>query len=223
LVPTGHEEAPATVPLPAGWPMIQGIDAQGASKRLMGDSELLVSVLRSLLAEFGDLAREGDHLRSGEASTSLAARLHKLQGSAGVIGIDGVRAHAAEGEAALKDGDAERADRAMRALGAALRNLQVAAQPYVDAADAKSDDEAAAPVDPDALAALVELLRKQSMAALPMFDELGPSLQTSLGGERFEALDRAMQSLQFRQAVEILQAGVSCASDAGHVSAAHTP
>ncbi|MGJ7509019.1 PAS domain S-box protein [Variovorax sp. GT1P44] len=205
LVPTGHEDAPATVPLPAGWPMIQGIDAQGASKRLMGDADLLLSVLRSLLAEFGDLAREGDPLHAGESSPALAARLHKLQGSAGVIGIDGVREQAAEGEAALKGGDADRAGRAMRALGAALRSLQAAAQPYFDAADAQPVVDDAAPVDPDALASLIELLRKQSMSALPLFDELAPSLRASLGGESFAALDRAMQSLQFRQAVEILQ------------------
>jgi len=193
--------------LPPGWPLIQGIDAQGASMRLMGDSVFLLSVLRSLLAEFADLAREG-HEPYGESPSALAARLHKLQGSAGVIGIDGVRQQAAEGEAALKDGDIHRADRALRALGAALRDLQTAAQPFFDAADARpAADDDAAPVDPDALASLVDLLRKQSMAAIPLFDELGPSLCNSLGRERFAALERAMQALQFRQAVEILQIG----------------
>jgi len=193
--------------LPPGWPLIQGIDAQGASKRLRGDSALLLSVLRSLLAEFADLAQEGG-VSSGGSPSALAARLHKLQGSAGVIGIDGVRQQAGEGEAALKDGDTHRADRALRALGAALRNLQAAAQPFFDVADAThvADDDAA-PVDPDALASLIDLLRKQSMAAMPLFDELGPSLRSSLGSERFAALERAMQALQFRQAVEILQIG----------------
>ncbi|MDM0048695.1 PAS domain S-box protein [Variovorax sp. J22R115] len=207
LVPTAHEEAPAMAPLPPGWPLIQGIDAQGASKRLMGDSALLLSVLRSLLAEFADLAREGD-ASSGGSSSALAARLHKLQGSAGVIGIDGVRQQAAEGEAALRDGDPQRAGRALRALGAALRNLQAAAQPFFDATDARAGaDDDATPIDPDGLASLIDLLRKQSMAAMPLFDELGPSLRHSLGSERFAALERAMQALQFRQAVEILQIG----------------
>lgn len=206
-LPALHEPAPSAAPLPAGWPAIEGIDARDAFERLGGDTALLSSVLRRLMAEFGDLARVEGESPNDESSVSLGARLHKLQGSAGAIGANAVRLHAAEGEAALKEGDADGVRRALQALGGALRSLQTGMQPFLDAKDAATGAAAAAPVDPEDLALLVDALRKQSLAAMSLFDELAPSLRTSLGSERFEALDGAMQALRFASAVEILQGG----------------
>ncbi len=204
LVAPVHERAPSTAQLLGGWPMIDGVDAADAFQRLGGDAALLLGVLRRLLAEFGDLA-EPDGLVEDERA--LAARLHKLQGSAGVIGVVDVRLHALEAEAALKAGEAARAGQALAALGAALRRLRAAAQPFFDAADAVALPASAerVPVDPGQLALLADALRRQSMDALSVFDDLGLPLRGALGRERFAALDEAMQGLRFKRALEILQ------------------
>jgi HPt (histidine-containing phosphotransfer) domain-containing protein len=211
--------APAALPIAAGeaalpteWPRVEGIDAADAYQRLGGDTDLLLSVLHRLLTEFGDLASADAATVEGASSTAqaaLAARLHKLQGSAGMVGARAVRQLAAEGEAALKTGDPARAARAMPALGGALRRLQAAAQPFFDAAADAGEVPVvpASPVDSGDLAQLIDTLRQQSLRAMPMFDALGPSLRVSLGGERFAALDRAVQDFQFQRAVEILQSG----------------
>ncbi|MES1265667.1 MAG: response regulator, partial [Variovorax sp.] len=68
---------------------------------------------------------------------------------------------------------------------------------------------AAAPVAsvlrPEDLAALIDALRERSASALPRLDELAPSLRAHLGEQRFGALERAMQTLRFRRAAEILE------------------
>lgn len=210
--------APATratavaAPLPSDWPAIEGVDAADAFRRLGGDRALFLSVLRGLLGEFRDLAGETIALPAGQAE-ALAARLHKLQGSAGLIGIDRVRQSASAGEAALKSGDADRAEQALRDLGAALRRVDASARPYLESAEADEvdgPDEAdvtdAPPVDPEGLARLTDTLESQDFAAMTCFEEVGPSLRAALGAERFAELDGAVKTLQFKRAVEILRA-----------------
>ncbi|VTU18244.1 Autoinducer 2 sensor kinase/phosphatase LuxQ [Variovorax sp. SRS16] len=214
LLPAARPATSSVVRLPAEWPLVDGIDAADAFHRLSGDTDLLLSVLHRLLAEFGDLAHADAAAVEGAspaAQAALAARLHKLQGSAGMVGAKAVLQLAAEGESALRAGDPARAARAMPGLGAALRKLQAAAQPFFDV---QAGTRAAAvqavavlPVDSGELARLIDTLRRQSLLAMPMFDALGPALRASLGGERFAALDRAVQDLQFQRAVEILQSG----------------
>jgi CheY-like chemotaxis protein len=203
--PTKLEAAVAPAQLPSDWPAIDGVDAADAFRRLGGDRALLLSVLRSLLKEFGDLAGENVALPVGDGAAALAARLHKLRGSAGLIGIDGVRQAAGAGEAALKAGDAGRAGQALRDLGTALRRLEASAQPHLNAANASLGTVDASPVDPEGLQLLIDALGRQDLAAMPWFDELGPSLRGALGPERFAALDGAIRALQFKQAVEILR------------------
>lgn len=201
-------EAPVLTPLPPDWPAIDGVDAADAFRRLGGDRPLLLSVLRGLLREFGDLAGEDVALPVGDGAAALAARLHKLQGSAGLIGIDGVRQSAGAGEAALKTGDTARVERALRDLNVALRRLSVSAQPYLEAdkrADADSSEEVVPSVDPEGLSLLIDALGRQDLSAMSWFEEVGPSLRGALGPERFAALDGAIRALQFKRAVEILR------------------
>jgi len=58
---------------------------------------------------------------------------------------------------------------------------------------------------PQDLAMLIDALRERSASALPRLDELGPALRAHLGEHRFGALERALQTLRFRRAAEILE------------------
>jgi PAS domain S-box-containing protein len=215
-VVSAPEPTDGAAPLPADWPLIEGVDAADAFRRLGGDAGLLLSVLRRLLEEFedlagdliGDMARADATVADDEASVDLAARLHKLQGSAGVIGVPDVRRWAVDAEAGLKEGDVDRAEAALRALGAALSALRRAAQPFFDAADAAAQaGVVGTPIGPEDLALLVDALRRQSMEAMSLVDDFAPSLRASLGKVRFVALSDAMRALQFKRALEILQEG----------------
>ncbi|MEP6722402.1 MAG: PAS domain S-box protein [Variovorax sp.] len=213
-VPSVAEAGADVVHLPMGWPSIEGIDAADAVKRLGGDVPLLRSVLRRLLAEFGDLARVSAASSKSESSTALSARLHKLHGSAGMIGAKAVGQLAADAQAALKSGERGRADPMLRALSGELHKLQMAAKPFLDTEDGSAAGGVAAfaagaatavQLDPEDLALFIDSLRKQSLGAMALFDELAASLKVSLGGDRFESLHRAMQDLQFKRAIELLQ------------------
>lgn len=195
------------VRLPADWPVIEGIDTVDSFRRLQGDRGLLASALRRLLAEFADLAQEEGAAGRADPAAALAARLHKLQGSARTIGIDAVGRHAAEAEAGLQAGDpqAQQVRVALSALAGALRRLQLAVQPFLETAAGGTQAHGTAPPGPEALAAWIGELRRQSVGAMSRFDELAPSLRTHLGAERFAALERAVQQLQFQRAVEMLE------------------
>jgi len=198
------EPAQPRVPPPSDWPRIEGIDAADAFSRLVGDKALLLSVLRGLLGEYADLAANAP--ASGGMGDALRARLHKLQGSAGVIGAHDVRQAALDGETALKADDRLTAARALHALNAAMRTLEASARPWLDAAaGAHEPEEAAATIDPEGLALLIDALDRQDLAAMPWFEELGPALRAALGLERFEQLDAAMRSLQYRRAAAMLR------------------
>ncbi|SCK51996.1 PAS domain S-box-containing protein [Variovorax sp. HW608] len=203
---------------PPDWPRIEGIDAADAFARLLGDKALLQSVLRGLLGEYADLA--GTTPDEGGLDEALRARLHKLQGSAGVIGARDVRQAAQDGETALKAGDRAAAGRALQALNAALRVLEASARPWLDAKEDAHEPEEAPPIDPEGLALLVDALDRQDLAAMPWFEELGPALRAALGDERFAQFDAAVRSLQFRRAAALLR-DASLVSDAE--AAARTP
>ncbi|WP_431276101.1 Hpt domain-containing response regulator [Variovorax ureilyticus] len=219
----GAQSAALVEPLAAGtpppdWPRIEGIDTADAFARLVGDKALLLSVLRGLLGEYGDLAAPAQS--EDGMDDALRARLHKLQGSAGVIGAGDIRRAAQGGEAALKAGDRAAAGRALHALSAALRALEASARPWLDPKEGAREPEEAPPIDPEELALLVDALDRQDLAAMPWFEELSPALRAALGEVRFAQIDGAVRSLQFRSAAALLR-DASRVSDAEAV--AHTP
>ncbi|MBO9649128.1 MAG: PAS domain S-box protein [Variovorax sp.] len=199
------EPTPARGQLPHDWPRIEGIDAADAFARLVGDKVLLLSVLRGLLNEYGDLAASTPALEERGADDALRARLHKLQGSAGVIGAREVRQAALDGETALKAGDRAASEGALHALSAALQTLETSARTWLFAPVDPQESQEASTLDPQGLALLVDALDRQDLAAMPWFEELGPALRGALGEERFAELDVAVRSLQFRRAGALLR------------------
>ncbi|MEO7243208.1 MAG: CHASE domain-containing protein [Variovorax sp.] len=197
-------ESAATI-LPAHWPRIDGIDAADAFKRLDGDVDLMRSVLQRLLSEFADF-RPGSTASPQAGAELLAKRLHKLRGSASMIGATATAELATEAEAALQDGAWVRAEQALHTLGATLRKLKQAAQSFIDhAAEPAAVDKPPALPDPEQLMALVAALQSQSLGAVDLFRALAPGLLGAMGSDGFMVLERAVTDLQFRRAAEILQ------------------
>jgi HPt (histidine-containing phosphotransfer) domain-containing protein len=81
------------------WPSIVGITDN--ADLLNGDLPLLVSILERLFNEFHDV--EAVHTQVESQRLALAARIHKLRGSAGLIGAQELYQLAGESEIALRN------------------------------------------------------------------------------------------------------------------------
>jgi signal transduction histidine kinase/HPt (histidine-containing phosphotransfer) domain-containing protein len=111
-----------------GWPEIEGIVSADVRARLSGDFALFRSLLTRLLDEFSDLAICGK-AQDTDALALCRARLHKLKGSAGMLGANAIQALAGEGEAAFASGDFARAVPMATRIAIQLQRLREHALP----------------------------------------------------------------------------------------------
>ena len=209
LVP--RQEGGARPGLPA-WPHIEGIDGREVAQRLNGDVALFTVMLDHLLRDAADLAEEpaGDALPA-EDRARLAARLHRLRGSAAVLGARRVQRLAGEAESVLRARDTRppQIQAAVAALAGALRALDrdthvwLAAQATM-AEPAAGPTPAAAP-DAAALRQLMALLQNQDLSARRHFNEMAPGLHAGMGQGRFAALRQAVEGLAYDKAVSLLE------------------
>jgi len=201
------------------WPVIAGIDTEDVKARLGGDLELFTSSLRRFLADFGDwravlpLPREAGGAEAQAALEALAGHMHKLAGGAGLLGATTIHRLAKEAETRLKSGgpDLDGCDTRLAALADHLAALASAATPYLEAAArAKAEREAEAgpnssTPDSAALAELKAQLAGRRMAAMGHFQQLAPSLRRMLPSEDFSRLEKAMDGLDFKAALAVLE------------------
>jgi CheY-like chemotaxis protein/HPt (histidine-containing phosphotransfer) domain-containing protein/anti-sigma regulatory factor (Ser/Thr protein kinase) len=193
--------------LPADWPLIDGIDAPATAHRLGGDAGLFRRLLARLL-ELHDAAwvTRLEVMGAEEA----AAELHRLRGSAGLLGAQRVQALAAEGEEALRGGTTPNALSALfSGLGQALDQLAETSRPSLDAMS-RNPQTASNEVLQDGtaeLARLEELLAKQDMEAAAAFESLRPwLLQQGMQAASCQQLQRMIDDLDFSPALALLHA-----------------
>ncbi|MBB3197352.1 PAS domain S-box protein [Roseateles terrae] len=215
--PSAGEAAEQSDPL-GDWPEIEGINSADVRQRLDGDHTLFLALLGMLLKDHPVLPLPG---ADGEDMPALAARLHKLRGSAGNVGASAVAATATLAETACRHGDLQTATGHVIRLNEQLAALATAAAPSLRASlgTGRSDPGgadgaggaggaagAAGAIDgpPPALAALVQLLADQQAEGLHTFDTLADSLRATLGDERFAHLRSLVDDLRLAQAAELL-------------------
>lgn len=203
-LPVRDMDAPAS--LPGDWPLIDGIAAQDAAHRLGGDAGLFRRLLARLLAshDAGWVAELG-----GMSAEQVAASLHKLCGSASLLGAQRVQALAAEGEERLRKG-ATMAELTplLGSLSKSLSALQSAASAWLtQPADTSTDGPLPPLTDaPQAYAALLSLLRQQDLEAVDALRTLGPWLRArGLNAQDLEAVQRCVDALDFEQALNLLE------------------
>ena len=202
------------------WPLIEGIDTVDVARRLGDDVPLFLSRLRRLLNEFGDVAELAqaalDHPDAADQRRALAARMHKLRGSAGTIGARELHRHASAAEASLRSPDAD-ACKAVGAVALTLARLTEQARTVLavpnPAPDQPDRDAGGANrvLSPDAAAevrVLMQSLRRQDLAAFEGFKRLEPVLRPALGAHAVRAIAAALDELEFEQALELLATGL---------------
>jgi CheY-like chemotaxis protein/HPt (histidine-containing phosphotransfer) domain-containing protein len=212
----------------AAWPQVAGIDVADVAARLGHDLPLFLCMLRQLLLEFRDLAQVPECACDvGDPRRLLAARLHKLRGSASTVGAHELHRLAGLAEASLKDTHNQTQAQAHTAVLAVSVSLaQLAAQSAAALARQPPDADAPSAAEsswtqplPPATAArvqpLLQQLRRQDLAALDSFNALLPALRGAFGTPAVEALSNAMDALDFTQALDLLAAKLAAAAPAG--------
>jgi CheY-like chemotaxis protein len=200
--------------LPLDWPMIDGIDARDVQRRLGGDAQLFCSLLRMFVAEpdaLDDLARTLAMTPSGAAITQAAQRMHKLRGAAGNLGARDLYAAASETEQALRAEWLPVAIEGLCRVVAELARIHRSAAAFLEApAPLATTAAIAPPIDPVALAALVQYLGDHDMEASNVFAALSQALAQALGGAEHARMRGLLDRLEFDAALEIVRPLIPC-------------
>jgi len=210
--------APAAV-LPVDWPEIDGIDGRDAALRVGQDADLFLRMLGRLLREFGAVAFSSEPALQGDRE-ALMARLHKLRGSAGLLGARDVHRLAGEAENALRAGAAiPDLHTTLVALEQALQHLAQAARPAIAARQPAHTLTTPAAVDSlamtdEALTQLLSLLRQQDLAAGHCFQALAPALTARWGGDYCAQVRQAVEELDFPAALQLIEHAPTAAQGA---------
>ena len=214
IVPLVQRQRITTATRPA-WLDISGIDSREVAERFDHDQSMFLGMLQRLLDDFGDFASEAALLQpSKDGRQALAARLHKLCGTAGIVGAASLRERARAAEYACRrttEDDTTRVTPLLAAVSDALAVLAANAQGALAglASSARVEPTLSADVverslDGAALDDLQHLLERQDLAAVARLDELAVALRASVGDERYAQIRDAVRQLDFRRAVVLL-------------------
>jgi signal transduction histidine kinase/HPt (histidine-containing phosphotransfer) domain-containing protein len=193
-----------------------GIDSATVQRMFGDDLALFKSLLGRMLRDFADLAQPVP-LDDQASRDGLLARVHKLKGSAGIIGATRVIRFAAAAELALQlDRPIEVVEKILLKLAAALTTLPEDAASLLEQGNEPTPNAKSAagtgdhPADPSAqIRELQVLLEAQNLAAIDRFSALSPALREMLGDERFDSLREAVDNLDFPRAARTLRDVVS--------------
>jgi CheY-like chemotaxis protein len=213
--PGAREPGPAapvpSVPVLLSWPEIDGIDSRETQARFGGDLRMFLSLLTRLLSQYSDLALPlALHDRAVRAAHK--ARMHKLRGSAGMVGATSIQLLAAETEAACARGDAAGALQHTSGLAVLVQRLVDCTGPLFLAEKLREEQSrigasAWAPdgaVARERMAELIALLGTQTLSAVDRYEAITPQLRSLLGEAAFAVVGDHMDNLRFTEAARIL-------------------
>ena len=174
-------------------------------ERLGGDVVLFRALLARLLGEFEDVSAPAPD--DEKALTRYARSMHKLCGSAGMLGAKSIHRLAITLEAACAPPDIDTLRRLAPTLAAELH--QLAANYRGSLARAKAEPQPELPpddtgLDRSLLTHLVMLLRQQNLSALARFEALSPQLRRRLGEGPYGVARDHVDNLRFHEAAESL-------------------
>lgn len=189
------------------WQPLPGIDMAAAKRHLSEDWSLFVSILRRLSVESADLTVPMQFELDESGRMALAARLHRLRGSAGSVGAAEVHRLASEAELELrKPGTVvmpllERLANRLTALFKATAPLLAAEEGNRTSHDPQRK---AHPLSTVQRNELIDMLRRHDLEALERIENLTPSLHATLGTSTAERMINAAEALDFDQAYRLL-------------------
>ncbi|MFT2090035.1 response regulator [Paraglaciecola sp. 2405UD69-4] len=196
------------------WPVIIGLES--SNEKLHGDIALLHSALTQIFSEYKNLekyASSNKELHHDEKQLVLA-QVHKLRGSAGLIGASLLSQYAKNAEEALRSDDNNIIEN-LRAVGQQLVSLKENSYKFLkdyntiqNTTDYHVEEEPDSPLNMQHLAKLIEMLKSSDMAALSTFNEYIADIQKLMNQSEFENLQLLMNKLDFEQALTILDSKI---------------
>jgi len=181
------------------------IDAAVVQQMFGDDLGLFRSLLGRMLRDYADLSLPRT---PSLPPATLRERVHKLKGSAGMIGATAVMRLAGAAERALQENrPPETVEGILSRLACALDSLR---DEYGATAGrwARSPDTAeCAPTgiaDPHELSELIAHFDSQNLAAMDLFPRLAADLQLRLGAPRFTELREAVDCLDFQRCTRLM-------------------
>lgn len=186
---------------------IAGLDPAAGLRRMEGDAELYIALLRDFAATERDAARTiADALAQGDRSAATR-RAHTVKGLAGTFGAVRLQPAAQALEAALRD------DAAAGTVAELLAAFEAALASLVDALEAGLPPEAppeahSSAVDPALLsqvcAELAGLMENWDVAARRVLDDHAPLLRAAFPDD-FAQIHSALRDFDFEGAAALLK------------------
>lgn len=198
---------PVKQPFGSDWPEIQGIDSSDAQRRLSGEVDLFLQMLRRLLNDFLDIRELSDQLVPAQMG-NLQARMHTLKGNASTLGAKELAQVAAHAESVLRSKpDTEQVIAALQAVKLSLVKLAASFDALALPTDVgpplpTHDAPALKPAD---LWTLVTLLEQGNMDAFDLYPTLRDALGAQMSTEASKHLQHCMSELRFAEAAKQLR------------------
>jgi HPt (histidine-containing phosphotransfer) domain-containing protein len=220
-------EAATASDSPTEWPEIEGISTSVATKLLQGDAALFADLLRRFVKDYGsaDFVLRPDH--TTDQRRELVARVHKLRGSAGMLGANTLHAIAGSLETALRRLDSQpqesgelihSVETQVASLNDALRQLVLASSVVTNTPANAHQSPPAGNVGPvhsaqhegldeaqtQKLLTFLQLLNKQDLAAMAQVDTLAAELTALMGAQNHGLMRESIYALDFARATQML-------------------
>jgi PAS domain S-box-containing protein len=180
---------------------IEGIDDDAIAPSLRRDRPLLLSMIRRVLVEYADIGTL--------APEALPAALHKLRGSAGVIGATRLAATASRLETAISSAKGgarpeQLTATLMQQLEAIRGSAQAALAMEAERLERSLPEERqvdVAPLTQQELDELLALINEQNVRAAVLVEKRARQLTVSIGADQLARLRAALQEFDFAGAI----------------------
>lgn len=187
------------------WPDIEGIETDAVYERTNGDFDLFLDLLRRFTSEYGDMLLGVDTSAIRGEGDQFLPRMHKLAGSAGLIGALSLSRLARRVEGLLRDGGPEDEIRALlQQLTEEYRGLERALHPVMESREDGQIHDTSTSLSPVDLKELQEALQQKKILAAKIYRNIRSDLAPNIERETLQMLDQAMNSLDFTSALELL-------------------
>ncbi|WP_413701933.1 Hpt domain-containing protein [Psychromonas sp. KJ10-10] len=202
----GHKHA-------ADWPEIIGIT--NSIDLFQGDLDLFEFSLRRLFEEHNDLdslVGNGLSLSDQDYRNELATKVHKLRGSAGMVGAKELYNMASQAEISLRKGTQEHQRELLIDIVNGLQALQKNSEKFLDLqlksklASNKQSDPAVEKMGSSEVEKLIFALENNDLSVIDIVEEQTSSIVALLGEETFNDFNHQVTSLNYAKVADILKA-----------------
>jgi HPt (histidine-containing phosphotransfer) domain-containing protein len=188
-------------------PRIDGLDAAAGLRRVGGNHDLYLRLLRRFSASQAGAARRVREALAADERIAAEREAHTVKGVAANLGLTALSEVAAALECAVRAEDGE--ERALAAFEATLDGTVVALGALAAPDEATASTAGVAPASAPELGELVRLLEAGDGEAVDYVAERAGALRAAFRGGEFVAIEQAVQSFEFDAALEQLRAAAA--------------